>query len=180
MRGFKNLSINVSVYTIYIQWELNTCPTSHMTVLVVWIILVWVNHHHVRQKRPYCLWPTVSGLLILVLLPSSSWRPEYFIVKRLGQKHQWSGPGNQIAYWDHFYLGFNRGSHINKNEQKGLQSLWHSLLLLMKWPSLLSCKIKKKDLFQTLLELDMNICSIILFQYPPERRIFFQSFLGSF
>ena len=46
MKGFHNLGINASVYTIYIYQELNTGPASHATVLAVWVSLVWVDHHH--------------------------------------------------------------------------------------------------------------------------------------
>ena len=72
---------------------------------------------------------------------------------------------------------------ILKNGHIGLQPLCCSLLLLLKWPALLSCRTYyfhlEKHWFQPLMEPDMNICYIPLFQPPPEKRSFFQSFLGS-
>ena len=78
MGFFHNLSINAGIYPIYIQWELNTCPTSYATVIEVWISLVWVDRHHERKKRPDLLWDSVSGSLTLVFFPYSSRRPESF------------------------------------------------------------------------------------------------------
>ena len=69
---FSNFCINYGIYTIYIQWALNTGPTSHATVLAFWINLVWVGNHHERQNRPDRLWAAVSGLLKLVFFPTSS------------------------------------------------------------------------------------------------------------
>ena len=50
MGDFQYLSINASIYSIYIQWVLNTGPTIHAKVLAVWISLVWVYHNHEQQK----------------------------------------------------------------------------------------------------------------------------------
>ena len=71
------------------------------------------------KKRPDILWDAVSELLTLVSFLSSSLRPEYFKVKRIGQTHQWSGPGNQRSYWAHFHLGFNQGCHFRKIGTQG-------------------------------------------------------------
>ena len=137
-----------------------------------------------NTKQPDCLWAAVSGLLTFILFPYSSWRPEYFKAKRLGQTHQWYAPKNKIVYSDHFSPVFSPGLPCKKNEHTGLQPLWCSLLLFLKWPAQLSCKTCDfclyKRWFQPLVEPDRNICSILLFQSPKERLIFFQSFLGSF
>ena len=44
------MSINARIYTIYINLELNTVPTSHTTVLAFLISLIWVDRHHEREK----------------------------------------------------------------------------------------------------------------------------------
>ena len=50
---FKNLGVSTSIYHIYIQWELNKCPTIHATVLTVWIILVWLDCNHIKHKTTW-------------------------------------------------------------------------------------------------------------------------------
>ena len=81
MRGFNNICINASIYPIYIQCALNTFPTSHTTVIAVWISLVWVDRHHERQKQTDLLWADVRGYLTLVFFPSLSQIPESFKIK---------------------------------------------------------------------------------------------------
>ena len=78
---FQHVSINSGIYPIYIQWDLNTVPTSHATVIAVWISLVWVDHHHERKKRPELLWVAARGLLIFVFFTSSSQISESFKIK---------------------------------------------------------------------------------------------------
>ena len=68
MRGFQHLSLNDGIYTIYIQWELNTGPTSHTTVIEAWISLIWVDCNHEIQKMPDLLWAAVRGSLTLVFI----------------------------------------------------------------------------------------------------------------
>ena len=75
------MSINDGIYPIYIQWELNTVPTSHVVVIADLISLVLVDPHHEIQKRPDLLWSVVRGSLTLVLFTYLSWRPESFKIK---------------------------------------------------------------------------------------------------
>ena len=92
------------------------------------------------KKRPDRLWAAVIGSLTLFLFPSSSWRPGYLKVKRLVQTHQGSGPGNQRDYRSHLPHGFSPGLPCEQNGHTGLKPLCNSLLLLLKWPALFSCK----------------------------------------
>ena len=85
-----------------------------------------------------CLWVAVSRYLMFIFFPYSSWRPTYFKVKHLVQTHQWSGPRNRIASQNHFLQGFLSGISCKQNRHTGLQPLWLSLLLILKWPTLSS------------------------------------------
>ena len=52
----------------------------------------------------------------------------------------WYVPLNQRAYSAHFTPGFSPGPPCQQNGNTGIQPLWRSLLLLLKWPAPLSCK----------------------------------------
>ena len=120
------------------------------------IIMNYKNWHD-------CLWVAVSRYLMFIFFPYSSWRPAYFKVKHLVQTHQWSGPRNRIASQNHFLQGFLSGISCKQNRHTGLQTLWLSLLLIIKWPTLSS------HLFNTTVSA------------PPQDILsFFQSFLRSF
>ena len=93
-------------------------------------------------------------------------------------------PHNRRSYSTHYPPGFSPGLPFQQNRHIGLQHLWSSLLLLFKWTAPLICRtcgfLLWKGWFQPPLEPDVNICSMLMFQFPLKRLRFFQSFLGSF
>ena len=135
-----HFNINARIYSIYIQWELNTGPTRHATVVSVCISLVWVDHHHGLQKWPQCLLAAVNGSLMLIYFLIHHEDSNSLSWKRLGQKFQWSVTINWIFYSACFPPGFLLVLQCQQNRQTGLWPIWRSLLLLLKLLALLSCK----------------------------------------
>ena len=80
------------------------------------------------------------GLLYLFSLLFHYEEPNILGLKWLGQKNQWSSPGNRRAYSEHFPPGLSPGIPCQQNGHTRLQPLWYSPLLLLKWPALLIFK----------------------------------------
>ena len=135
------------------------------------------------KKLPDCLWAALIGSLVFIFFPCSSWIPESFKVKMAWSEVSMVWPQKSRAYSVYFPPGFSLGFQCQQNGRTELQPLWSYLLLLFKWPALLSCINNYfcfyTHRFQPYMGPGINICSIILFRYPTERRRFFQSFLGS-
>ena len=120
MGYFQHFSINAVIYPIYIQWELNTVPKIHATVIAVWISLIWVDRHHERQKTTWpplgcCERVTYIGFLSLFI--TNTW---ILWDKNVLFRHI-NSPTPEIKELTEtiFHLGFNRGSHINKTGIEG-------------------------------------------------------------
>ena len=66
--------------------------------------------------------------------------PNILSKKQLDKTYQWFVPRNQRSYSAHFPPVFSPELPCQKNGRTGFQLLWISLLLLLKWYTLLSCR----------------------------------------
>ena len=116
----QHLSIKDIIYLIYIQWELNTGPTIHMTVLEFWISLVWVQRHHEQHKKT---WLSLSCCEQVAYVDFIS----FFIMKTRilygenGLVRNINGLFLETKYLTQpiFQLGFHWGFHVNKIGAQG-------------------------------------------------------------
>ena len=129
-----------------------------------------------KKKRSGLLWDALSGFLTLDFFHSSSWIPESFKIRT-----DWSDTSMVCPCKSNILLRPSSiwvwpGLPYHQNGYTVLQLLWRSLILLFKWPALLSYITYAfnlyKHLFQPSMEPGMKICSVLLFWSPQERRSF--------
>ena len=107
-----------------IPYTCNGSWINYLKVIQLYLYFGWAWYRWTiimnYNKLPDRLWADVSGSLISVFFPSSSWRTKSFKVKN-GLVRHISGlvPETKEPTKTIFHLGLNRGSQINKTGTQG-------------------------------------------------------------